>query len=320
MCGVVETEDKPHKPCSKCKVAYYCSVLCQKQHWKEGGHKQQCGGGDSSSSRGGSGAADAPTPEEEVLAPKKCVPDPELEERFNRAMLQFAKLTERGEDSREKADCLKTIKEVASKGLAAAQYNLGIIHHTGQGVPQSDALAVEWYRKAADQGNIYAQYNLGYKYRDGSVGLPQSDALAVEWFRKAADQGCADAQNDLGVMYADGCGGLPKSYSTALWWARKAQAQGLERATGFIDQLLRVQHVKQAAAAAASPPAPPSTSSLSPIPIGTRVELHGLKAKKLNRQRGEMVGFVASSGRCEVKLDDGRGPYSLKAENLKKMK
>ena len=40
---MVETEDKPHKPCSKCKVAYYCSVLCQKQHWKEG-HKQQCGG------------------------------------------------------------------------------------------------------------------------------------------------------------------------------------------------------------------------------------------------------------------------------------
>ena len=63
--------------------------------------------------------------------------------------------------------------------------------------------------------------------------------------------------------------------------------------------------------------ASPSPSAPIPIPIGTRVELHGLNAKKLNRQRGEVVGFVASSGRCEVKLDDGRGPYRLKPENLK---
>ena len=53
------------------------------------------------------------------------------------------------------------------------------------------------------------------------------------------------------------------------------------------------------------------------IPIGTRVEVHGLNAKKQKRQRGEVVGFDASSGRCEVKLDDGRGPYRLKPENLK---
>lgn len=30
------------KRCSKCRVAQYCSRECQKKHWKEGGHKQQC--------------------------------------------------------------------------------------------------------------------------------------------------------------------------------------------------------------------------------------------------------------------------------------
>jgi hypothetical protein len=50
------------------------------------------------------------------------------------------------------------------------------------------------------------------------------------------------------------------------------------------------------------------------------VELHGLNATKLNRQRGVVVGFVAASGRCEVKLEDGRGPFSLKPENLKMVK
>ena len=31
-----------HLPCSRCKITYYCSVICQKHHWKEGGHKHNC--------------------------------------------------------------------------------------------------------------------------------------------------------------------------------------------------------------------------------------------------------------------------------------
>jgi hypothetical protein len=50
------------------------------------------------------------------------------------------------------------------------------------------------------------------------------------------------------------------------------------------------------------------------------VELHGLKVTTLNRQRGVVVGFDAASGRCEVKLEDGRGPFKLKPENLKQMR
>ena len=31
-----------HKPCSRCRVAYYCSVGCQTRHWKTGGHREDC--------------------------------------------------------------------------------------------------------------------------------------------------------------------------------------------------------------------------------------------------------------------------------------
>ena len=31
-----------HSVCSRCKITYYCSVRCQKQHWKVGGHKKRC--------------------------------------------------------------------------------------------------------------------------------------------------------------------------------------------------------------------------------------------------------------------------------------
>merc|ERR1712185_376094 len=31
-----------HRPCSRCGITYYCSVICQKHHWKAGGHKKHC--------------------------------------------------------------------------------------------------------------------------------------------------------------------------------------------------------------------------------------------------------------------------------------
>jgi hypothetical protein len=44
----------------------------------------------------------------------------------------------------------------------------------GRGVPQSDVEAARWYRKAADQGDAGAQYNLGLMFDQGR-GVAQSD-------------------------------------------------------------------------------------------------------------------------------------------------
>jgi hypothetical protein len=63
--------------------------------------------------------------------------------------------------------------------------------------------------------------------------------------------------------------------------------------------------------------------STPPVPIGARVELHGLKAKpQLNGQCGFVVDYVAtSSGRCTVVLGEFGGETktkeNLKLENLK---
>ena len=54
-----------------------------------------------------------------------------------------------------------------------------------------------WYRKAAEQGDASAQYNLGVMYENGH-GVEQDDEQAVFWYRKAAEQGYADAQYNLG--------------------------------------------------------------------------------------------------------------------------
>ena len=76
-------------------------------------------------------------------------------------------------------------KKVAESGDAVAQYNLGVMHYDGEGVPQDDAEAVKWYRLAADQGLAVAQENLGFMYRDGQ-GVPQDDVETYAWFSVAA--------------------------------------------------------------------------------------------------------------------------------------
>ena len=57
------------------------------------------------------------------------------------------------------------------------------MYETGRGVMRSDEKAVQWYRKAAQQGEPKAQCNLGVMH-----------ALATRYYRAAAEQGLADAQ------------------------------------------------------------------------------------------------------------------------------
>ena len=58
-------------------------------------------------------------------------------------------------------------------------------HFSGQGVPQNYAEAVKWYRKAADQGDARAQFNLGIMYAKGE-GVPQDYVQAHKWVNLAA--------------------------------------------------------------------------------------------------------------------------------------
>jgi TPR repeat protein len=101
------------------------------------------------------------------------------------------------------ATALQLWRPLAEQGVADAQYKLGVMYDTGQGVPQDYAEAVKWYRMAAEQGEAYAQANLGLMYHEGR-GLPQDYAEAAKWWRLAAEQGQADAQFYLGFMYAEG--------------------------------------------------------------------------------------------------------------------
>jgi len=88
----------------------------------------------------------------------------------------------------------------------------------------------EW-RPEADQGDAFAQYNLGLLYIDGH-GVPQDYVEAAKWFRRAAEQGNTEAQHNLGAMYGSGQG-VRRDYVQAYKWLNVCAGKGN---TGCISQ------------------------------------------------------------------------------------
>ncbi len=113
---------------------------------------------------------------------------------------------------------------LAKQGNAKSQYDLGRMYEQGQGVPQDNRVAFEWYRMAAEQGYASAQYHVGLMYDEGK-GVPRNHMMAVEWLCKAAAQGNADAQSRLGFMYEYGLN-VPQDKNKASYWYGKAAEQG----------------------------------------------------------------------------------------------
>ena len=60
-------------------------------------------------------------------------------------------------------------------------------------------MAVEWYRKAAKQEHLDAQFHLGNCYFYGQ-GISKNEFRAIEYFQKAAEQGNTDAQHYLSFI------------------------------------------------------------------------------------------------------------------------
>src|SRR6266446_4285730 len=77
------------------------------------------------------------------------------------------------------------------------------MYASGRGVSLDHAQAVQWWRRAAEQGDASAQFNLGLSYRDGR-GLPQDYSEALMWLTVASTrmpdadrQGAAAARDAL---------------------------------------------------------------------------------------------------------------------------
>ena len=139
---------------------------------------------------------------------------------------------------------------LAENGNADGQYWLGTLYSNGMGVPQSDDIALKWFRLAADQEHAGAQYNIGLMYANG-WGLDMDIIEAQGWYRRAAENGSPEAQFALGDMY-DGGWGMEKNYMEAFVWLSLAANQEHSEAIHRIKELKEKIGADELAAAEAS--------------------------------------------------------------------
>jgi uncharacterized protein len=69
----------------------------------------------------------------------------------------------------------------AERGDVDAAYNLGVIHHYGDGVAKDTREALKWYRHAAERGDKVSHYQVGLIYQTGD-GVPADAVEAQRWF------------------------------------------------------------------------------------------------------------------------------------------
>ncbi|KAI7866519.1 hypothetical protein BDF14DRAFT_1812218 [Spinellus fusiger] len=134
------------------------------------------------------------------------------------------------------------LKRATQKDNPRALLKLGLMYEIGQGVEQNNAIAISYYKSAANCNDARAQYILGLAYRMGILGLQQNYVRAEKYLTSSAQAGYAPSQRVLGLMFAQGL--LPlindnspnrrRDLKTAILWFRRAAIQGDIRAIGLM--------------------------------------------------------------------------------------
>jgi TPR repeat protein len=110
-------------------------------------------------------------------------------------------------------------KKAASQGDGTSQKFLGELYATGNFVPKNRVNA-ENYLVAAAENNAYSPYLLGLRFLQGD-GVEKNNNSAARLFKMAAFNGNADAQYELGQCYWNGRG-VRKNLILAYVWINLA--------------------------------------------------------------------------------------------------
>ena len=121
---------------------------------------------------------------------------------------------------------------------AAELYDMGYKLFYGQGVAQDYAKAFQTFTRAAEMGHPEAMTMIGFYYDRGLGGVERNDAMAVVWYRRAAESGSASGMHDLGAMCRDGRG-VQQDYTEAVRWFRLAVDRGYAVAMTALGMMYR---------------------------------------------------------------------------------
>lgn len=226
----------------------------------------------------GSGAGADPASAPTATRPTTSAPD-ETASRAQRAQVQS------GVDAWKAGDFLAAVRRwlaPANAGHADAQFNMGQAYKLGRGVPPSLADAENWFRRAADQGHLQAEDNLGLiLFTSG-----HRDA-AMPYIHRSAARGEARAQFLLGTAHFNG-DLAPKNWPRAYALIQRASETGLSLAKNRLAELDRLipadqrqqglamlpdlRRAEDAARSALAPPAPVQVIELPPSNLSANLD------------------------------------------------
>lgn len=112
-------------------------------------------------------------------------------------------------------------KSQAARGVAQAQYYLGVMYYKGENVHQDFSKAIQWFNKSAKNNYIEAYLYLGNIYNSGTQGVDQDYKKAAVFYRTAAKKNNVEAQYHLGELYNLGHG-VPQDFTEAIKWFGQA--------------------------------------------------------------------------------------------------
>ena len=139
-------------------------------------------------------------------------------------------------------EALALIKPLAETGHANAQYQMGLMHTWGVGLPRDEVMAQSWYAKAfermqieANRGDGESMADLGLMLDEGQ-GVERDVQAALEWLKKGVEVNNASAIAYMGDMYLYGHG-VPTSVSEAQNWYRQSAELGNDYALTMLTRL-----------------------------------------------------------------------------------
>ena len=137
-------------------------------------------------------------------------------------------------EKKDSACAIAWLERAAAKGRPSAMSLLAWLYASDP--ERSDPVkSVNYYRAAAEAGDLAAQNNLGEFYETGRR-VPQDATQAFNWYARAAEAGFPPAQLNLARLYAAGTG-VARNLASARQWAERAQKQGQARAQEMLDWL-----------------------------------------------------------------------------------
>ena len=146
----------------------------------------------------------------------------------------------------------------ANRGEADAQFGLGL-KFANEGAAQDYVQAAHWYLKAAEQSHGLAQFNLGMMHEMGQ-GMPRDEVKSLLWIQTAANLGDAGAQHKLGMKHHRASFGVSPEPATqsrieAYKWLHLAAGQGYvgsDAARGFVSLNMTIDDVTEGTRKAAA--------------------------------------------------------------------